>query len=83
MTSSSSDHVLNVTLDEARAAKAPALEQFRKLVDVVGVGITRIRDDYAVKINLSKPPARGVKLPTHIGRVPVQIEITGNIRARL
>lgn len=77
------DHDVHVSLDEARAAKAPALEQFRKLVDVVGVGITRVRNDYAVKINVRKLPAHGIKLPTHIGRVPVRIEVIGSIGAQL
>jgi hypothetical protein len=76
------DSASPVSLDEAKAAKAPALRQFRKLVDVVGIGITRVQDDYAVKINLSKPPAHGVKLPTHIGRVPIRVEVTGSLRAQ-
>jgi hypothetical protein len=79
-----SEMVLNhVTLDEAKAAKALALKQFRKLAHVVGIGITKVRDDYAVKVNLSRQPSRGNKIPTHIGRVPVQIEVTGEIKARL
>ena len=70
----------HVTLDEARAAKPTALEQFRKYGNVVGVGITRVHEDYAVKVNLSEPVPPGVQLPTHIDGVPVRVEITGPIR---
>jgi hypothetical protein len=71
-----------VSLDRARAAKARALRQFRKYGDVVGVGITRVGDDYAVKINLSEPPAPGVELPTDVDGVPVKVEVTGVIKPR-
>jgi hypothetical protein len=71
-----------VTRDQARAAKPAALEQFQKLGNVVGVGITRVRDDYAVKVNLSEPVPAGVTLPTHVGGVPVRVEVTGSIRLR-
>jgi hypothetical protein len=70
----------NVTLDEARAAKPAALKQFEELGEVVGVGITRVQNDYAVKINLSEPLAPGVKHPTHVHGVPVRVEVTGSVR---
>lgn len=72
----------HVTLDEARAAKTAALQQFQRLGEVVGVGITRVHDDYAVKINLSQPVGSDVELPTHVNGVPVRVEVTGTIRPR-
>ena len=68
-----------VTLERARTAKGPALEQFRTLGDVVGVGITRSGNDYAVKVNLSAPLAPGVVAPTEVAGVPVRVEVTGSL----
>lgn len=72
----------NVSLDQARAAKAKVLKHFRKLGNVVGVGITRVRGDYAVKVNLSEPMEPGTEAPTHIDGVPVRVEVIGTIRPR-
>lgn len=70
------------TLDEARAAKAGALTAFSRLADVVGVGITRHVDGYALKVNLRAPPAEGVDLPASIDGVPVHVEVTGPVDRR-
>lgn len=72
-----------VSLDQARAAKPAAFERFRSLASVVGVGITRVRDDYAVKINLGEPVKPGVILPDRINGVPVEVEVTGTARSGL
>lgn len=71
-----------ITLDRVRAAKKAALREFTKLGKVVGIGITRVRGEYAVKVNLSEPVQPGVELPTDIDGVPVRVEVTGPIRAR-
>jgi hypothetical protein len=71
-----------ITLDEAQAAKKAALQRFERLGNVVGVGITRVNGEYAVKVNLSEPVGPGVELPTDIDGVPVHVEVTGSIRAR-
>jgi hypothetical protein len=70
-----------VTLEEARAAKEPVYSAFQALANVVGVGITRVAGEYAVKVNLSEPPVQGVRLPTHVDGVLVQVEVTGSARA--
>jgi hypothetical protein len=71
------------TLDEARAAKARALDKFRKAkASVVGVGITRIDGGYGVKVNLDVPPAPDTELPDVIDGVPVRVEVVGKIRKR-
>jgi hypothetical protein len=71
-----------VTLDQARAAKAKALRRLRGIAQVVGVGVTRVAGDYAVKVNLSEPIAPGITLPADIDGVPLRVEVTGPIRLR-
>lgn len=71
-----------VTLERARAAKALALSRYRGFDNVVGVGITRLNDEYAIKVNLSEPMPSDVTLPTQIDGVPVRVEVTGRIRPR-
>jgi hypothetical protein len=71
-----------VTLEQARAAKTRALQYFETLGTVVGVGVTRVDDDYAVKINLREPLADGVDVPAEIDGVPVRVEVVGPIRKR-
>ena len=71
-----------ITLDEAQAAKKAALQRFARLGNVVGVGITRVNGEYAVKVNLREPVGPGVELPTDIDGVPVHVEVTGSIRVR-
>jgi hypothetical protein len=67
------------TLDEARAAKARALEVFGRLASVVGVGITNIDGGYGVRVNLRESPPPGVELPRTIDDVPVQVRVVGTI----
>lgn len=73
----------NATLEEARAAKAQTREKLTALgvADIVGIGITRIGDSYAVKVNLASKPPPGVPIPSSIDGVPLQIEVTGRPRA--
>jgi hypothetical protein len=71
-----------ITLDRAQAAKEVAVKRFEPLGTLVGAGITRVKGEYAVKINLSKPVDPGFELPTDIDGVPVRVEVTGPIRAR-
>lgn len=70
------------SLQKARAAKRRAVEEFSHLACVTAVGITRVGDDYAVKVNLSEPADPGVELPTEIDGVRVCVEVTGKVRAR-
>ena len=69
------------SLSKARAAKKRAVLEFSHLACVTGVGVTRVGDDYAVKVNVSEPVDPG-KLPTQIDGVRVCVEVTGKIRAR-
>jgi hypothetical protein len=72
----------HISLERAQAAKKAALQRFRKLGTVTGVGITRVRGEYAVKLNLSGPIDPGVELPSDIDGVPLRVEVTGSIRPR-
>ena len=71
-----------ITLEQARAAKAAALRYFEQVGTVVGVGVTRIDADYAVKINLREALPSHVNVPAHIDGVPVRVEVVGPIRKR-
>jgi hypothetical protein len=71
-----------VTLERAQAAKKTVLREFQAIGTVVGVGITRVEGEYAVKVNLREPVKPGTELPTEIDGVPIRVEITGSIRPR-
>jgi hypothetical protein len=71
-----------VSIDRARAAKDAARDAFSEIGEIVGVGITRVDGDYAVKINLRDEPKAGTELPTHVQGVPIRVEVTGRIVAR-
>jgi hypothetical protein len=71
-----------VTLEQAQSAKQTALRRFGTLGQVVGVGITRVAGEYAIKVNLREPVGPGTELPTEIDGVRVRVEVTGTIRAR-
>jgi len=69
-------------IEKARIAKAKALLLFGDLVQVNGVGITRVAGGYGVKVNLSERPPSGVQLPEEVDGVPVVVEIVGRIMKR-
>jgi hypothetical protein len=68
------------TVDQARAAKAKAAELLADL-PVVGIGITRIGDGYALKVNLRESVAENL-LPTEVDGVPIKTEVVGEISKR-
>ena len=65
------------TLEQARAAKDKAKQLF---ASNVGVGVTRLGDGYAVKVNLRTPLPENESVPTSIDGVPVKFEVVGEIR---
>jgi hypothetical protein len=71
-----------ITLEQARAAKESAKELLAAVPGVVGMGITKIGEDYAVKVNLSAPLPKGVSVPERVGDVPVRVEVVGKITKR-
>ncbi|HLV89430.1 MAG TPA: hypothetical protein VKV39_20775 [Candidatus Sulfotelmatobacter sp.] len=68
---------MSYTLEQARAAKEKAKQLF---TSNVGVGITKVNDGYAVKVNLQEPLVDKENMPTAIDGVPVQFEVVGEIR---
>lgn len=70
-----------VTLKQAQAAKQTAVQRFDGLAEVVGVGITRIDGEYAVKVNVQTAVPEGT-LPAEIDGVAVCVEVVGAIRRR-
>ena len=71
-----------ITLEQARAAKESAKALLASLPGVVGIGITKIGDDYALKVNLNAPLPTDASAPEHIGGVPVLVEVVGRITKR-
>lgn len=70
------------SLQQARAAKESAKALLAELPGVVGVGITKVGDDYALKVNLRAPLPAGMAVPERIGDVPVRVEVVGRITKR-
>lgn len=73
---------MGATLVAARAAKGRAAKLFRGVGEVVGVGLVTVDDGYGIKVNLAERPAKGTIVPTHIGKVPVRVEVVGTIVKR-
>ncbi len=71
----------HVTFEQACAAQTVALQMLRQLAPKAAVGITRLGDDYGLKVNLREPVRDGVNVPTQINGVPVRVHVTGEIRA--
>jgi hypothetical protein len=71
-----------ITLEQARSAKESAKALLAALPGVVGIGITKIGDDYALKVNLGASLPKGVSAPERIGDVQVCIEVVGKITKR-
>ncbi len=74
-----SDVVLG--LEQARAAKALAKELFGRFGVVNGIGLTRLGDRYAVKVNFATEPVipGDGTLPREIAGVPVVVQVVGSI----
>ena len=57
------------------------MKRFRRLPNLADVGIAKVADGYAVKINLTEPMPTGTHLPGEVEGVPVRIEVF-NTRVR-
>ena len=71
-----------VSLEQARAAKDSAKALLATLPGVVGVGITKVGEDYALKVNLREPLPAGVSAPERVDDVLVKVEVVGRITKR-
>ena len=70
-----------VTIEAARAAKEEGKRLLAGRADVVGIGVTRHGNGYAVKVNLADA-ADSATLPQAVNGVPVIVEVVGKIRKR-
>lgn len=68
-----------VSIVQAREAKTAVRAKFSKIGRVVGIGITRVKQDYAVKVNLHAAPASDVRIPKKVDGVPVLVEVVGDV----
>lgn len=71
-----------ITLEQARAAKASAKTLLAAVPGVIGVGITKVGKDYALKVNLREALPAGAAVPERIDGVPVSFEVVGTISKR-
>ena len=71
-----------ITIEQARAAKEAAKTELAGIPGVVGIGLTMIGEDYALKINLRVALPEGVRVPDRIAGVQVRMEVVGEIRKR-
>lgn len=73
---------MQTTLEQARQTKAKAVTAASACAAVVGVGLTRIGDSYAVKVNLRERTASVAELPDCIDGVRVVYEVVGPVVVR-
>jgi hypothetical protein len=67
----------NETLDAAREAKEKAKTIFSRHGTVNGIGLTRMGERYAVKVNFESEPQDRASMPRDIGGVPVVVQVIG------
>ena len=68
-----------VTIEDARRIKSQVKAAVGSHAPIVGVGITKVGADHAVKVNLSAP-CEG--LPERLDGVPLVYEVVGRITKR-
>ena len=73
---------MGISIDQARDAKESAKRVLAGVPGIVGVGLTKIGDDYAVKVNVREELPKGVSVPKQIAGVPVHVEVVGTVRKR-
>jgi hypothetical protein len=71
------------TLVEARRVKDKVAGIARAIGPVVGVGLAKIGNSYAVKVNFRESQAIGASLPNSVDGVPVIYQVAGRITSRV
>jgi len=71
-----------ITIDQARVAKDAAKKALSGIPGIVGIGLTKIGKDYALKVNLRARLPADVEIPDRIEGVRVSTEVVGDIRKR-
>ncbi|WP_448070608.1 hypothetical protein [Georgenia yuyongxinii] len=69
-------------LPQARAAKEHLRAQLRGHDGVVGVGLSRTREGYCVKVNVSAPDI-AERVPSSLDGVEVRVTVVGPISAQI
>ncbi len=70
---------MSVSIEQARLIKPKARAAAEGCATVIGVGLTRIGDSYAVKVNMRDQPAGQAVLPDSIDGVAIVYEVVGRI----
>lgn len=73
---------MSISLEQARKTKTKAKAAAAACAPVVGVGLTRIGDSYAVKVNLRERAMASADLPERIDGVQVVYEVVGAVGLR-
>jgi len=66
-------------LDAAREAKEKAKTIFARHGTVNGIGLTRMGERYAVKVNFESEPRDRASMPREIEGVPVVVQVIGTL----
>lgn len=69
-----------VTVEQARRAKVQVGHMVRHIPEVNGIGITRLGNGWAVRVNLVSKPSDTSKLPVAVDGVPIQTKIVGRAK---
>lgn len=72
---------MSTTLEAARAAKTKLRERLDGVQELRGIGLTKVGDGYAVKVNLAGQ-SPGLHIEDEIDGVPIIVEVVGNIHPR-
>lgn len=67
------------SLEDARAVKAKVQKRLADAPEVNGIGLTRVGDRYAIKVNLSRETAEPL-VPDEIDGVPIVCAVVGAVR---
>jgi len=73
---------MSISLEQARRTKPKAKAAALTCAGVVGVGLTKIGDSYAVKVNVSEYSPAVRALPEVIDGVRIVYELTGPLTLR-
>jgi hypothetical protein len=66
-------------LDAAREAKEKAKTIFSRHGTINGIGLTRMGERYAVKVNFESEPHDQANMPRDIEGVPVVVQVIGTL----
>jgi hypothetical protein len=70
-------------LDAARDAKERAKTIFSRYGTVNGIGLTRVGERYAVKVNFESEPHDQASMPRDIEGVPVVVQVIGPLHKQV